>query len=45
MPFLITGLDPAPYLDLFESGDEALRAAGARRVVADEPDAFRAASP
>jgi hypothetical protein len=40
MSFLITGLDPAPYLDLFESGDDALLAAGARRVVADEPDAF-----
>jgi hypothetical protein len=40
MSFQITGLDPAPYLSLFDADAATLLAAGARRVVADEPDAF-----
>lgn len=40
MPFQITGLDPAPYRPLFDLDADALLSVGARRVVADEPDAF-----
>jgi hypothetical protein len=40
MSFQIAGLDPAAYLSLFDADAATLFAAGARRVVADEPDAF-----
>ena len=40
MPFRILGLDPAPFVPLFGLGDDALAAAGARRVVADSKPGF-----
>jgi hypothetical protein len=40
MSFQIHGLDPAPFLPLFALDDAALVAAGARRVMADQPDAY-----
>jgi hypothetical protein len=35
--YTIAGLDPQPFAAYFEMGEEALAAAGARRVVADGP--------
>jgi len=40
MSFQIRGLDPAPFQSLFDLDEAALLAAGARRVRADEPDAY-----
>jgi hypothetical protein len=37
MSFRILGLDPAPFLPLFELGDAELEARQIRRFVADEP--------
>jgi hypothetical protein len=38
--FRISGLDPAPWRDLFDLDEEALRARGAIRYAVDRPDAF-----
>jgi hypothetical protein len=40
MSFQVRGLDPAPFLPLFDLDDSALLALGARRTTADEPDAY-----
>lgn len=40
MNFRITGLPLEPFRDLFALDDEALRARGARRVIADEHSGF-----
>lgn len=40
MSFRITGLDPAPFQPLFHLPDEALRARGVKRVIADASGGF-----
>ncbi len=40
MRFRVTGLDPAPFVELWEGDDAALRAAGAVRMTADSHPGF-----
>jgi hypothetical protein len=40
MDYRISGLDPAPFVPLFGRSDDELRAAGARRYVADARPGF-----
>ncbi|TCV92843.1 uncharacterized protein DUF1203 [Luteibacter rhizovicinus] len=40
MSFLISGLDPTPFLSLYGLSDDELRAKGVRRYVADAPTGF-----
>jgi hypothetical protein len=40
MTFLIRGLDPKPFVPLFDLSSEALAARGAQRTTADQSDAY-----
>jgi hypothetical protein len=40
MPYLITGLDPAPYVPLFGADDAALGGCHAHRMIADSDTGF-----
>ena len=40
MDFRVTGLDPEPFRPLFQLDERELALLGARRLIADEPNAF-----
>lgn len=40
MSYVIRGLDPTPFLPLFDRSDAELSAKGALRYIVDEPDSF-----